>query len=358
MASDIVVPELTRSSDLGDVLKRVRAHTAAWRQEPDHWERSPALNGLLAWGGEQDVAAARSWLDRAVETQTTAGDLAMGGPIILRAGHVSSFVSTGVLPSSFGYPLLSLYELTDEPRYLEAAKRQMASMMASPRTSDGGLWGRAEAPELWIDMTYMICAFLVRFGQLTDSPQYIDEGFSQWEIHYKHLVDPHVHLGRHTWCETPNSYPQSTLWSRGNGWLVCAAVDILELCPDHERAPAVREKAGLVIKALARHQDESGLLRNILDDPTTPFETSGTLMFAYAAAKAARQGFGDDEYIERATRAVRVAAGSVDDAGAVMGVAIPPGGPGVPFASAAYGQGFFLLACDVLRDELGLSAVV
>lgn len=344
------------SQDLMQVVDRVRRHTAAWNQERDHWERSPALNGLLTWGGEQDVAAAQAWLDRAVETQTSEGLLSFGEALELEAGHVKTFVPTGVLPASFGYPLLRLHDRTQDQRHLEAAERQMAALMASPRTSDGGFWGRAEGPELWIDMTYMICAFLARFGQVKGDASYVDEAFHQIEVHAKHLVDPYADLGRHTWCEVPNCFPQSTLWSRGNGWLVSAGVDLLELCPDHERSSAVADLTRRVLTAIAARQDRSGFLRHVLDDPHAKFESSGTLMFAYASAKAAQQGIVGEEFLERATRAVRVVSGSVDEDGAVWGVAVPPGGPGVPFASAAYGQGFFLLACDALREQLDLPA--
>ena len=49
-----------------------------------------------------------------------------------------------------------------------------------------------------------------------------------------------------------------------------------------------------------------------------------------------------------------VVAGSVQDDGAVPGVAVPPGGPGVPFGTTLFGQGFFLLAAHALRGELGI----
>jgi unsaturated rhamnogalacturonyl hydrolase len=60
----------------------------------------------------------------------------------------------------------------------------------------------------------------------------------------------------------------------------------------------------------------------------------------------------DDSYLERAERALRIVAGSVTESGAVPGVAVPPGGPGVPFGTTLFGQGFFLLAAHALRDRL------
>jgi len=42
----------------------------------------------------------------------------------------------------------------------------------------------------------------------------------------------------------------------------------------------------------------------------------------------------------------------VQEDGAIPGVAVPPGGPGVPFGSTLFGQGFFLLATHALRQQL------
>ena len=42
----------------------------------------------------------------------------------------------------------------------------------------------------------------------------------------------------------------------------------------------------------------------------------------------------------------------VEPSGKVPGVAVPPGGPGVPFDWTLFGQGFFLLAACELKDRL------
>lgn len=45
-------------------------------------------------------------------------------------------------------------------------------------------------------------------------------------------------------------------------------------------------------------------------------------------------------------------ADSVEDSGPVLGVALPPGGPGVPLGWTLFGQGFFLLAAHALQQHL------
>ncbi|WP_198961828.1 glycoside hydrolase family 88 protein [Pseudonocardia sp. MH-G8] len=341
--------------NLESVVKRVLTYTITIDRQRDDWQRASAMSGVLACGDDQEVAVVKGWLDRAVATQNSQGNLSFSEPEYFPAGsHVGRATPHGPLSSSFGYPLLELHQRTGDARYLEAAERQVAALMRAPRTSDGGIWSHKDGPELWVDFVYMMCPFLARFGTVTGDTAYVDEAFHQFDVHVQHLVDPQAHLARHAWRETPNSFPQSTFWSRGNGWLVAAAVQLLELCPDHEKSRWLADAAVRTLSAMARHQDRTGYLRNILDDPDSPLESSGSVMFAYAAAKAVEQGLVDPELIDAAVRAVRVVSGEVSEDGAVRGVSVPPGGPGVPFGVTPFGQGFFLLACHALRKPLGL----
>ena len=341
------------------VLQRVHEASVAWNQEHDYWERSAALTGMLAWESPSGLEAARRWLDRAVATQDDRGYLSYGEPLALAGGHVGHYLPTAVLPASMALPLLRLAQRDDNADWLKAVDRQMNAVMQAPRTERGGFSGRADRPELWVDMTYMICALLAEYGHHRKDGSYVDEAYHQLLVHADHLVDPRARLSRHTWVETPNHFSQSTFWSRGNGWITCAAADLLEVAPDHPSAGAARQLLADVLDAVARHQLGSGFLRNVLDDPLDRVEASGTLMFAYAAAKAHRLGVVDEEYVARALRALTIVAGGcVDASGVVLDVVVPPGGPGVPYGTAAYAQGFFLLACYELRNELGLDAGV
>lgn len=343
------------SLDSKAILDRVMTYTITNPYERDYWEKAPALTGVLVWNQEKPTAAIRNWMDRSVATQSSDGCLNYSERLDLPAGHVSSFTPTASLSASLGYPLLDLYQRTKDERYMEAARLQMDALMRAPRTREGGICARMEAPELWIDFLYMMCPFLVRYGTVTGEKSYIDEAFRQFGIHVKRLVDPHEHLARHAWCEQPNHFPQSTLWARGNGWLVACCVDMLAIAPDHESAKLVTETCRRALHAMRDLQDRSGFFRHILDDPYSKCEASATLMYAYAAAVAAQQKIVGDDFLDGAIKAYRVVEGSVGDDGAVPGVAVPPGGPGVPFGTTLFGQGFYLLAAHALRRELGLS---
>ncbi len=341
------------SLDVAALVRAVTRYTIEHPDERDPWEKAPAITGVLAWNDDASVAGVKRWIDRAVATQGSEGYLCYPERIELASGHVRTFTPTASLSASIGFPMLKFYERTKDARYLESARRQVEALYRAPRTRDGGISCRYESIELWVDFTYLMCPFLARYGKITAETRHIDEAFAQYEIHARHLVDGLTGLSRHAWCETPNHYPQSTFWARGNGWLIDCAVDLLEIAPDHKLAGFVRDTCRKALATMKGLQDRSGFFRHILDDPFSKFEASATLMYSYAVAKAVTLGIVDDTFIDSAVRGFEVVAGSVLDNGAVPGVAVPPGGPGVPFGTTLFGQGFFLLAAHALRDRIG-----
>ena len=339
--------------EMEQLVNQVTAFTLANSAERDSWEKAIAMSGLLAWGDGDALAMVQRWLDRAVATQNSSGNLCYGDAFKAAQAGID-YTPTGSLSSSLGAPLLEVYENSRKQEYLDAAERQIQALVNSPRTSDGGICPRYEARELWVDSTYLNCPFLVRFGQITGEDKYIEEGVHQFEVHVAHLLDEKADLARHMWCEVPNSYPQSTLWARGCGWMLLAGIHLLELLPSHPKAPLFKDVVRRMIVAMSKHQDRNGYLRNTLDDPSSKFESSGTLMFAFAIPRALELDMDlvEKPQIDDALRAFRVVAGSVEPSGKVPAVTVPPGGPNAAYDWAMYGQGFFLLAAKALKPYM------
>lgn len=334
--------------DLDDMMRRVFEHTLRMDTERLSWEKAPALTGMLRSGQADMVDGARGILERSVATQTSDGHLNYNEVQHYGAGHAATITST-TLTASLGFPLLLLHELQPDDKYLQAAQRQSDGARRTQRTADGGLASRLERLELWIDWVYMLCPFFAKLGQVTGDPTLTDEAYLQHRVHVDHLVDGRKHLGRHAWAETPDSFSQSTFWSRGNGWLGAGTVELLDIAPDHESANDARGVLQRLAEAILPLQDASGFWRHVLDDPNERFETSGTLMHAYWLSRGVELGVLDERCLDAGRNAFAVCKGCVGEDGAVTGVAVPPGGPGVPFGATAFGQGFFLQAAQVLR---------
>lgn len=283
-------------------------------------------------------------------TQTSNGALNFKDVERHVAGHIRE--ETCVVESAtIGYPLLLLHQIDPQDRYLEAAELQVGAVDRAPRTTDGGVTQLLERTELWIDYSYLLCPFMVKYGVMTGRQEATDEGFFQLEVHLKHLWDSGNSLARHAWCEVPDHFPQSTFWSRGNGWLAAGLVDMISDAPEHPSVPNAKAVLVALLARLKNLQDRSGYWRNVLDDPRDSLETSGTLMFAYAMGRAHELGLVDESYGDAAVRAFSVVAGGVKADGAVGGVAVPPGGSMVPLGVTPIGQGWLLLVLQVLRRQ-------
>jgi unsaturated rhamnogalacturonyl hydrolase len=333
-----------------DLIGRVVAHTVQRDMEGEDWEKAVALNGLLATGRADAVDAARRLVDRSIRTQTSAGQLSYGSldykPWIDRT-DLTAFKGLSD-PAAVGHSVLEFYDRTGEERYRDAAVDQFEFFETVDRTAEGGLPHHRENTELWVDAVYMQCPFFARYGAFVDDEGF-DEAVRQIRIHTERLQDDRSHLFRHAWRETPDMFPSSTYWSRGNGWAAAGIVDTLELLP--ESPDDVVETFRSLAAGALELQDRSGYWHHILDDPTTALETSGTLMFAYAFAKGVELGYlPADPYADAARRAFEVTKGVVDDEGAVHRVAMPPGGEKMPLGVTSYGQGWFLLAASQLAD--------
>lgn len=342
------------TAPLLEVVERVAEHTVARDMESEDWQKAVAVNGLLATGRDRFVDAARRLVNRAIETQIDTGQLSYGS-----LDHKSFETASGARyqsqtdPAALARGALEFYERTGEDRYLDGARGEFEYLTErAQRTADDGITHHKGAErELWVDAIYMIVPTLARYGSVTGTARGFEEAVKQTTVLAKHLQDPQTGLFRHQWRETPNTYPQPTFWSRGNGWALAGVLDALDYLPaDHEGREELIELARELAAALLPLQDRSGYWHNILDDPQSPLESSGTLMFAYAFSKGLDDGvFEGAAYREAARDAMDVCTGVVDERGAVRRVVGPPGGPGVPFAVTSYGQGWFLLAASRFR---------
>ena len=316
-------------------------------------ERPMVLRGLLATDDDEHTEVAERYVDRAVRSQSSKGQMAYGSIDVVPEWDEHRVFRPVPDAGAVAYLALDVYENGGPDFYLDACRRQFEYFHEdAPRTEDGGLSHHIDGVELWIDAIYMMCPFMARYGQITDAPEAIDEAVDQILVHVDRLRDPHSDLYRHIWRETPNSFPDGSLWLRGNGWFAAGVLDTLNYVPDdHPERDRLEELLGDHLRSMADHQDRSGFWHHLIDDPSMYLETSGTLQYAYAFAEAVDRGLLDDGYLEHAERAVGAAKTVVTDEGAVQRNAAMPGGPEAPQAVNLYGQGWFLITGTRLRGS-------
>ena len=123
---------------LETLVQRVSSFIATHPNERDCWQKAPALSGLLAWDMPEFRPVAKKWIDRAVATQKSDGNLSYGDWHTSSGGHIRSFTPLASETAAVGAPMLEWHERHPEARYLESARRQYVSLCNAPRTAEGG----------------------------------------------------------------------------------------------------------------------------------------------------------------------------------------------------------------------------
>lgn len=336
---------------LSDTVDRVAQYTTTLDVEDHDWQRAIAVNGLLAVDREWEWV--RRVVDRAIETQTSEGQFAYGWGNYPKEWarwteyDVETYNPT-INSAAVAYGALDLYERTDDATYRDAVRRQYEFYDGIDRTADGGISRRLEQVELWTETLYFYCPFVARLGRLEGDDALVEDAVEQALIHLTHLQDDGTDLWRHVWRETPNRYPESSFWARANGWAAAGLLETLRWVPDdHPERGELESALHALFEALLPLQDDSGFWHQVLDDPTTPQEASGTLIFAHTL-KASVDGsvFDDDSFVRAARRAMDAVVGVTDPDGAVHRVSKPPASARSPLGVTPYGQGWFLLAAS------------
>lgn len=335
--------------DISELVSSVADHVLGRDMKNEDWEKGTAVNGLISTGQERFIEAAKRIIDQAVAAQTDEGKYNYDDPKPWLQGEDPQRAQCE--PVTLGHGVLEFYDRTGAERYLESARDQFEYLRhEAQRTADGGIAYSTGPVALWVDSIYMLCPFFARYAQLTGEESGYEEAVKHIEVQSKHLQDPHTGLFRHEWRETPNTYPEGSLWARGNGWALTGTLDtILSLPEDYPGRASLREIFERQASALLDRQEDNGLWHHILDYRSSPLETSATLQFAYAFDRAHEHGILGDRYAEAAARAFDISCEMVDSDGRVQRVAIPPGGPDAPLGVTSYGQGWFLLAADQLH---------
>ena len=344
---------MVRRRSLDELLPKVAAYTMSLDFEDFiQGERPMVLRGLLGTGDPEHADVADSYIDRAVRSQSSQGLMAYGSIDVVPEWDEHRIFRPVPDAGAIAYLALDTWERHEPDGYLEACERQFAFLHEqADRSEDGGISHHMDDIELWIDAIYMMCPFMARYGSLTNTSAAIDEAVDQILVHDKHLRDPHTDLFRHIWRETPNSYPDGSLWLRGNGWAATGILDTLPYLPaDHESRDQLEAILVDHLTSMAEYQDRSGFWHHLIDDPTMYLETSGTLQYAYAFTEAVDRGLLHESYREVGRQAMDAAKTAVTDEGAVQRNAAMPGGPQAPQAVNLYGQGWFLIAGNRLSS--------
>ncbi|MDP5131131.1 MAG: glycoside hydrolase family 88 protein [Paraglaciecola sp.] len=196
---------------------------------------------------------------------------------------------------------------------LALLRRQVAE---HPRTSGGAFWHKKIYPhQLWLDGVYMGMPFYAFYTSEFENGADLAEVVKEFTLTRELLRDPKTGLYFHAWDESKqkgwadkDTGLSPHFWSRGQGWLTMALVDVLDFIPVENtelRAPLLQMISELA-ETLTHYQHTSGTWYQILDMPKAPgnyLESSGSAMYAYFFAKALNKGYLPANYQDTAIKA-------------------------------------------------------
>lgn len=202
----------------------------------------------------------------------------------------------------FGTVPLELYIQTQQTSYLDLG-RNFADRQ----------WGTPEGPHvkpasqvyheqgltwqtrLWIDDMYMITAVQAQATRATGDSKYIDRTANEMVVYLDSLQRENG-LFYHA-PDVP------FFWGRGNGWMAAGFAELLRTMPaDHPHRPRIMDGYKKMMATLLKHQAESGMWRQLIDDPESWPETSCTGMFTFAMITGVKMGWLDQKIYGAAAR--------------------------------------------------------
>jgi unsaturated rhamnogalacturonyl hydrolase len=208
-----------------------------------------------------------------------------------------------------GRVLLTLYKVTGQKKYYQAATRLREQLKTHPRTKEGGFWHKKIYPsQMWLDGLYMGQPFYAEYAATFNEPAVFDDVANQFIYMENHARDAKTGLLYHGWDESKaQKWADKTtgrsphFWGRAMGWYGMGLVDALEYFPaQHPKRKALLDILSRFAAATAKVQDPaSGVWYQILDKPTGKgnyLEASASNMFVYALAKAVRLGYLPQKY--------------------------------------------------------------
>jgi unsaturated rhamnogalacturonyl hydrolase len=246
---------------------------------------------------------------------------------------------------ALGQTYLDLYMADRQPVRMADTKAIMDRLVVRPDDPKKLLWW-------WCDALFMSPPVLLRTYAITHDRKYLDYMDHEWWLTSGSLYDPQEHLyfrdARYLNQKQENG--KKLFWSRGNGWVMGALVNVLEFMPaDYPSRPKYVEQFQQMAAKLAEIQSSDGLWRSGLLDPDAyelP-EVSGSAFVTYGIAYGINHHILDRaKYQPVAEKAWKGMLTHIYADGRLGSIQPVDGQPGKfkPSASYVYGVGGFLLA--------------
>jgi unsaturated rhamnogalacturonyl hydrolase len=193
----------------------------------------------------------------------------------------------------FGSVPLELYMQTKDKRYLQVgqgiADKQWGppeGPRVKPESHEFYNKGLTWQTRMWIDDMFMITAVQAQAYRATGDKKYIERAAKEMVVYLDSLQKPNG-LFYHA-PDVPY------FWGRGDGWMAVGMAELLRSLPkDNPNHARIMKGYKTMMASLLKYQAESGMWRQLIDDPESWPETSCTGMFTFAMITGVKNGWLD-----------------------------------------------------------------
>jgi rhamnogalacturonyl hydrolase YesR len=247
-----------------------------------HYPEVCAWYGALTFANATSNASLRQQLIARFEPLFT-----VEKSLVPKPDHVDSTVFAAIP--------LELYIQTKNDRYLKLGQALADEQWAAPSGSaatqptpkeyfkNGLSW----QTRMWIDDMFMITAAQAQAYRATGDRKYIDRAAREMVV-YLDALQKENGLFYHA-SDAP------FFWGRGNGWMAAGMTELLRSLPqDYPDRPRIIKGYQLMMQSLLKHQDDSGMWHQLIDDPASWPESSCTGMFTFAFVSGVKNGWLDE----------------------------------------------------------------
>ena len=206
-----------------------------------------------------------------------------------RLGHVDNTIFGG-LPLEVAYltgdkRALALGLHYADSQWEAPSERTTWSPQNLPLAEQQTLFARGYTPETryWIDDMYMITFLQVQAYRATGDAKYLDRAAKELALYIGKLQR------RDGLFEHADKVPY--VWGRGDGWVAGGLALVMTYLPEtNTDYPVVKEGYLRMMDGLLRTQRKNGLWGQLVDDPESWDETSGSAMFTFGFVTGVRCG--------------------------------------------------------------------
>lgn len=196
---------------------------------------------------------------------------------------------------SCGNAMLNILDYGDDR--VKKLADDIASFMANgqERLSNGMFYriakGTYQENTIWADDLYMSVPFLCRYYKATGNNAFLEDAVKQFKGYYEYLYMPDKKIMSHVYGLNYNEKNEIP-WGRGNGWVVFALSELLMVLPEnHSEKEFLLSFFKELCEGILSYQDENGMWRQVIDEPSAYIESSCTSMFICAFSRGLQNGW-------------------------------------------------------------------